>query len=79
MNYPPDSEVRTWHVHDDGTWQWGAVCDKCAAPPRPDYEGPMFNIRRLRSDNLGGYTQRELAREITDAADREGREIDHPR
>jgi hypothetical protein len=77
--YPPEDCQYTWHVHDNGSWAWGATCGECVAPPMPKYRGPAFNIKRLKADNAGGYTQRELAREITDAADRDGRNIEHPR
>lgn len=71
---PSDNETRTWHEHDDGTWAWGVVCDKCTAP-RVYGTGPMFNIKRLKADNAGHYTQHGLAREVEDAARKDGRDI----
>lgn len=35
----------------------------------------MFNIKRLQADNAGHYTQRELGREVEDAARADGRDI----
>ena len=76
---PGPDETLTWHEHQDGTWGWGALCPACVATPLPGPTNKIhFNIARLRADNAGHYTQRELAREITDAADRDGRDIEHP-
>lgn len=38
-----------------------------------------FNINRLKHDNAGGYTQRELAQSTIDSAKASGREIERAR
>ncbi len=76
---PSDDETRTWHIHEDGSWAWEAVCHLCSAPPLLPAKIPYFNIKRLKADNAGHYTQRELGREITDAARADGRDITRTR
>jgi hypothetical protein len=79
-DWPKSSETKTYHVHDDQTWEWGVTCEACVAPPfQGKGKSVNFNIARLQAENVGAYTQQELAREVTDAADRDGREIEHPR
>lgn len=73
---PSDDEDQTWHVHDDGTWDWGATCLVCIVEiPQMGGDMPYFNIARLQADNAGHYTQRELGKEITDAARSDDRDI----
>lgn len=65
FDYPPDDSDETWHVHDDGTWDWGINCSTCHTPrvPKP-YPGPYFSIRHLKAQNALGMTVREWEKDI---------------
>ena len=59
----PDEPCPTYHIHDDGGWEWGAVCGVCVASVEPaGAKGPYFNIYHLRRQNaLGVSTRQEVA------------------
>ncbi len=76
--HPEDDDLRTWHVHDDGTWAWGAVCEECIATPKGgDDKRVHFNIRHLQTQNREGWTVREKEQEIWDEAAKSGRDIEY--
>ena len=72
---PSKGESRTWHVHDDETWDWGATCLVCMADIPQAGNMPNFNIKRLKEDNAGHYTQNEMRKEIYESAREDGRDI----
>lgn len=62
--YPADDSDKTWHVHDDGSWDWGINCEVCHSGRSFDvvpYEN--FNIERLKEQNAEGYTVNEMVQE----------------
>lgn len=67
------------------TWRKGTTCTDCSAHverKRLQHNGGAhvnFNIARLKADNAGGYTQRELAKETFDAARAGGFDITRAR
>jgi len=75
---PKEDEQRTWHEHDDGTWEWETICLACSSVKRYplDLKQTYFNIKRLQEDNAGGYTQRMIEKEIFESAREDGREIE---
>ena len=61
----PDEPCETWHVHDDGGWEWGAVCGVCvAAKPVAVAGGPYFNVAHLHRQNVMGTTTAEEVRDV---------------
>ena len=74
---PSADETRTWHTHDDGSWDWGVSCVQCESHPTIQL-GPKvnFNIHHLKQQNREGWTVREKQREIEDGAKADGREIE---
>ena len=60
---PSSSETKTWHVHDDDTWEWGVVCEVCRVPEPVPSPGPYFNIRQLQKQNESGISSRMEERE----------------
>lgn len=63
IEQPPNDAPFTWHVHDDGGWGRGAVCEVCVAE-RPEPAGaPYFNIRHLKRQNITGMSSRMEERE----------------
>lgn len=73
---PPDDGDETYHVHDDGSWEWGALCPLCTTAPiaAPD-KVVNFAIHHLKDQNKRGVTVREMRREIEDGARAEGNDI----
>lgn len=73
---PPEDSDQTWHVHDDGTWGWGAICPVCTTRPiETDGKIVHFGIHHLKEQNRDGWTVREKQREIEDGAREDGRDI----
>ena len=71
-------------VHTD-EWRPGATCDECRealearrAVLAGGQKHVNFNLRRLRVQNAAHVTSREIAREITDSAKAEGRDLARP-
>lgn len=59
MKQPRASETKTWHVHDDDTWEWGAVCEVCQVERPvggPGINAPWFNIKQLQKQNATGIS-----------------------
>lgn len=73
---PGDDEVRTWHVHDNESWQWGVSCWYCK-PDEYVAEGKTvhFNIYHLRQQTREGWNVKQKQKEIEDGARRDGRDI----
>ena len=72
---PSDDETRTWHEHDDGTWNWDAVCLTCMADVPQAGDMPYFNIKRLKTENATHFGVDSFKREIYENARRDGRDI----
>jgi hypothetical protein len=73
-----------WDATHPNDWRPGYSCDECDAyietrAKRFVAKAPSFNISRLKADNAGHYTQRELAQEVVDKAKAQGREIERAR
>lgn len=73
---PGPDELETYHVHDDGTWDWGALCPLCTTERMEPGVGPSFNIRHLQQQNREGWTVAEAERKIVADAAASGREIE---
>lgn len=78
------------HLGRDDThpdeWRLGITCDECQqshAKMMDEKFGEklsvFWNIQRLKNDNAGHYTQRELRNEIYDAARESGEDIGRAR
>lgn len=63
LDQPSEDETRTWHVHDEGGWAWGVVCDVCRVERPSPPPGPFFNIKMLQKQNATGMSTRMEERE----------------
>ncbi len=70
----PKEPCATYHVHDDESWQWDAVCEVCVVVRPAAGAMPGFNIAHLHRQNVLGVTTAEEVKDVLSNVKPEDRE-----